>query len=97
MAKDDILDIMGSSRGPKIDPLSYPQIKCDKCGHNVFRSGIIVYNVPGLAVGNGSEDIHYPLPVYVCDKCGTIMKSYRDELEKIEKEKEDKPKSNLIL
>lgn len=96
MAKDDILDMVGS-RGPKIDPTSYPQIKCDKCGHNVFRNGLVIYNIPGLAIGNGSEDIHYPVPVYVCDKCGEIMKAYRDEIEQIEKEKEEKPKSSLIL
>lgn len=96
MVKDDLLGGLG--KGPQIDPMEYPQIKCDKCGHNVFRHGVIVYNIPGLAVGAGSEDMHYPLPVYVCDNCGTIMKSYRDELEKIEKEKEDKSKtSSLIL
>ena len=96
MAKDDILDMVGS-RGPKIDPTSYPQIKCDKCGHNVFKVGYVVYNIPGIAVGNGFEDMHYPLTVYICDKCGTIMKDYREEIEKIEQEKEEKPKSSLIL
>ena len=41
MAKDDILGGMGVSRGPMVDPTKYPRITCDKCGHHVFRSGVI--------------------------------------------------------
>jgi len=84
MAKDDLI----GSRGPSIDPTKYPQIKCDKCGHNVFTSGVIIYNIPGVAVGTGTDDFHYPMPVYICQKCGTIIKYLRDEIEKIEAEKE---------
>jgi DNA-directed RNA polymerase subunit RPC12/RpoP len=84
--KDDLLNGLG--HGPKVDPTRYPQVKCDKCGHNVFRSASIIYNVPGVVMGTGTEDIPWPVPVYVCDKCGTIIKTVRDELDKIEAEKE---------
>ena len=99
MAKDDLIG--GIGRGPMVDPTRYPKLKCDKCGYDIFRSATIIYNVPGVVLGNGTEDIPYPIPVYVCDKCGTVIKSVRDELEKIEKEKEQKSESikstSLIL
>ena len=91
MGKDDILDGMG--RGPMVDPTKYPMVKCDKCGHHIFRSASIIYNIPGLVVGNGSEDMPWPVPVYVCDKCGEIIKTVRDELDKIEEEKAKKGES----
>lgn len=85
--KDDLLGKMNN--GPRIDPTKFPQVKCDKCGHNVFTSGYVIYNVSGLAVGAGTEDYPYPLPVYICAKCGEIRKDMREEIEKIEKEKEE--------
>ena len=85
--KDDLIDGMG--RGTRIDPTKFPQVKCDKCGHNVFNSAYVIYKVSGLAMGTGTEDYPYPLPVYTCAKCGTIMKDLREEIEKIEKEKEE--------
>ena len=87
MAKDDLLD--GLNRGPQIDPTRYPRLKCDKCGHDIFRDGYIIYNIPGMVIGTGTNDYPYPLHVYICDKCGEIIKSVRDELDKIEKEKEN--------
>ena len=85
--KDDLIDGMG--RGPQIDPMKYPQIKCDKCGHNTFRQETIMYNIPGVALGADTGDIPWPLPVYVCSKCGTIIKSVREEIEKAEQKIKD--------
>lgn len=97
--KDDLIDGMG--RGPQIDPMKYPQIKCDKCGHNTFRQETIMYNIPGFALGAGAGDIPYPIPVYVCAKCGTIIKAVREEIEKAEAEakenKEATKGTSLIL
>ena len=91
--KDDLVQGMP----PQIDPMAYPQIVCDKCGHNTFRREVIMYNIPGVVLGAGTGDIPYPLPVYVCAKCGTIIKAVRDEIEASKKENEDKPKTTLIL
>lgn len=97
--KDELLDSLGSSRGPIINPLKYPQITCDKCGHNIFRSGIMFFNIPGFIAGTGTEDYQYPLPVYICDKCGEVIKYLRDEIDKgVEKAKKEESKgSSLIL
>lgn len=96
--KDDLIDGMG--RGPQIDPMKYPQIKCDKCGHNTFRQETIMYNIPGIALGAGSGDIPYPIPVYVCAKCGTIIKAVREEIEKAEakaKENKEEAKGTTLI
>ena len=97
MGKDDLL----GGRGPQIDPMAYPQIKCDKCCHNTFRQETIMYNIPGVALGAGTGDIPYPIPVYVCSKCGTIIKAVREEIEKAEEKvqanKEATKGTTLIL
>jgi DNA-directed RNA polymerase subunit RPC12/RpoP len=97
MGKDDLL----GGRGPQIDPMAYPQIKCDKCGHNTLRQETIMYNIPGVALGAGTGDIPYPIPVYVCAKCGTIIKAVREEIEKAEEKvqanKEATKGTTLIL
>lgn len=98
MNNNDILGAM-SAPGPKIDPTKFPRITCDKCGHYVWRSGVIMYNIPGVVIGNGTEDVPYPVPVYTCDKCGEVIKFVRDELEKIEsdKEKNDKNSGSTLI
>lgn len=90
-----------AGRGPQVDPMAYPQIKCDKCGHNTFRQETIMYNIPGVALGAGTGDIPYPIPVYVCSKCGAIIKAVREEIEKAEQKAKDKQEAakgtSLIL
>lgn len=61
--------------GPKIDPRDYPSIKCNKCGGIVFRNGVVLKELPGTLVGNGTEPVTVPLQVLICDKCGSILKS----------------------
>lgn len=86
-----------TGRGPSIDPMMYPQITCDKCGHNTFRQETLMYNIPGVVIGAGTGDIPWPLPIYVCAKCGTIIKSIRNELEAANKKAKSENTSNLIL
>ena len=84
--------------GPKFNPLNYENIKCDKCGNETFESAFIIKNIPGLVLGQGNEDIQYPMDVVVCKKCGAIMKDYRKEY-KLEEfaEKKEENKGGLIL
>lgn len=93
--RDDLIGNMGP--GPQIDPTRYPQIKCDLCGHNTFRQEVIMYNIPGVALGAGGGDIPYPIPVYVCAKCGAIIKPVREEIEEAAKNAEEKKETSLIL
>ena len=81
----------------KLNPYKYPQITCDNCGHNIFRSGVVLNKIPGIVAGTGTDDIEYPTPVYICDKCGTMLKSYRYDIEQLSKVEEESKKSSLIL
>ena len=74
--------------GPKIDPRDYPTVKCNKCGGIVFINGVILKEIPGAVVGNGTKPVIVPQPVLVCNKCGTILKDDIDAY-KIEKDLED--------
>ena len=98
--KDDILGTIGA-QGPQFDPTQYPQITCDKCGHNLFKREVLMYDIPGVVLGAGSGNIPWPVPVYVCAKCGTIIKAVREELEtsakKAAENKESIKGTTLIL
>ena len=73
--KDDLL----KGNGPVVNPLKYPTTKCEKCGCELFEEKIMIFNIPGLVAGTGSDDYPYPFPVLVCSKCGEI-ESYNMEI-----------------
>jgi len=79
------------------NPYKYPQITCDNCGHNIFQPAMVLNLIPGIVAGTGKEDMEYPTPVYICAKCGTMLKSYRDDIEKLSKIEEESKKSPLII
>ncbi len=78
--------------GPKVDPRDYPTKRCSKCGGIIFKSCMILKEIPGAVVGQGGEPIMYPLQVLVCDNCGAILdediKAYKLEKEFNEPNKE---------
>ena len=80
-----------------INPYKYPRVTCDNCGHNIFQSAVVLNKIPGIVAGTGTEDIEYPTQVFICAKCGTMLKSYRDDFEKLSKVEEEPKKSSLIL
>lgn len=88
--KDDLL----MTPTPKVNPLKYPSVKCDNCGGEVFEEKYIIKKIPGMIVGNGTEDITYPIPVLVCSKCGTIEKTNRELIEKGNKYQEEHKENN---
>ena len=49
--------------------------KRDKCKHDIFEKKYIIKKV----IQNGQE-FDAPMPVFVCAKCGTIIKSMREDL-----------------
>lgn len=84
-----------------VNPLKYPSVVCDKCGHNVWTQAYVIQKIPGVVIGSGAADENYPIPVFVCAKCGEIMKEIRDNIEKGKKYQEDQKEaskgSSLIL
>lgn len=81
---------------PNVNPLNYPSESCS-CGNEVFIPGIIFKKVPGVVVGQGSEEVQVPIKVFVCSKCGELSPIDKETLEKNKKVQEDVKKSNLII
>ena len=82
----------------RINPLKYPNIKCE-CGCEIWNSGVILKRIPGLEIGQGTEDQFLDLPVYYCSKCGKILPEYREiyKLDQSAQVEEPSKKSSLIL
>jgi len=90
-----------NSGGPVVNPLKYPLSKCEKCGYEIFEEKLVVAKIPGVVVGNGKDDVNYPIPILVCANCGEPEPSYQELLDKAkayrEKNETETNKSGLIL
>lgn len=75
-----------------------PNVVCPKCGSKVFREAIILKKLPALVSPTGKEEL-YPIPVYVCDKCGTIPDEFvnKSAAKEILGETEEKKEESSIL
>lgn len=83
----------------QINPLDYPNVKCDKCGNEVFKEAYIMKKIPSTVTG-AKDDTLAPIPVLVCSKCGAIMEDYRKQLnldENGHQLENKKSTNNLIL
>ena len=73
---------------PAVNAFSYPTIKCDNCGCEIFHKGVIFKDIPNIVMGF-SEPGSSPVPaaqIYYCAKCCTILKADREQLEKEEEQ-----------
>lgn len=50
--------------------LDSPNVVCE-CGSKLFHEAIVLKKVSALISPTGKEEL-YPIPVYVCEKCGKI-------------------------
>lgn len=82
---------------PKVNPLDYPSDKCSNCGNEVFIPGIIFKTVPGLELGQGTENVQVPIKVFVCSKCGELSNYDKEILDAHAKTKESLKNSNIII
>lgn len=85
----------------QINPFAYETLKCSECGNETFIPGVIFKKVPGVMVGDASEEfVPIPIKVGICSKCGAISHADKKMIEEQEKRagqtKKDN-KSNLIL
>lgn len=81
----------------RVNPLDYPSIPCDKCGCEFYKQVVVFKKIPGVAVGSGSEPVIYPIPVYVCEKCGELMSEYKKDMDNEKDSKASQTNSNIIL
>ena len=54
-----------------MNPLTYPNLKCHKCGNQIFTQKFIIKEISGLQMGTGVNKTLTPIPIFVCDKCGS--------------------------
>lgn len=64
-----------TNQSQQADPRTLDNQCCDKCKHDIFEKKYIIKKV----IQNGQE-FDAPMPVFVCAKCGTIIKSMREDL-----------------
>lgn len=87
----------GNTFTPKVNPLDYPSDKCSACGNEVFIPGVIFKVIPGLELGQGTEDVQVPIKVFVCSKCGELSNLDKETLQHHNDVKEQVSKSGLII
>lgn len=68
-----------------VNPLDYPSIPCDSCGCEYFEQAMVFKKIPGVLLGTGAEHQVYPIPVFVCKKCGDLMPEYKEEIKPSDK------------
>lgn len=74
------------------DPSLLPNQKCDKCQHTIFDNKYIIKKVKQ----NGQE-YDMPISIFVCAKCGTVLKSMREELHMDEFATDNKKQTSTLI
>lgn len=62
---------MDKIQQPKIGLDQTSAVKCEKCGHEVFREALMLRKVSAILTGTGQPGI-IPIPVFECTKCGHV-------------------------
>lgn len=52
-----------------------PNVVCPNCGNKVFVEAAILKKLSPILSPTGKEEL-YPIPVFVCSKCGTVPEEY---------------------
>ena len=63
---------------PNVNPLEYPTVKCS-CGNEIYIPGVIFKDIPGIALGQGTDNVQVPIKIFYCSKCGKLSK-YDEEM-----------------
>ena len=79
------------------DPFDYPDWTCPECGHNVFTPGVVFKKVPGLILGEGAEDIPFPIKVATCQKCGALFPCDKEAFDNAAKKKENNNSGSSLI
>lgn len=58
--------------------LDAPFEVCPNCGGKYFKEVMMFKKISKIQAAT-PEDILFPIPVYVCDKCGEIAPSYKED------------------
>ena len=61
------------------DIIEAENIVCDKCGSPIFKPAMVLKKVPGVVLGMGVEPIAMPIEVMVCNQCGELAPTIKEE------------------
>lgn len=53
---------------------------CPKCGGKIYREAVVFKKISKLLTATQNDTI-YPIPVYICDKCGELAPSIKSDPE----------------
>ena len=83
----------------RINPFEYPEVKCNKCGCNIFTTGITYRAIPGLVVGQ-TGTVYADFMVTYCTKCHELSPMSKEMFNKVLGEQPEPKKennSNIII
>ena len=60
------------------DILDSKSAVCDECQNQVFKNEFLIKVISPLVSPTGKE-LHVPIPVFACSKCGHVNKSFMPE------------------
>lgn len=56
--------------------LTAPNVVCQVCGNKFFKEVYALKRVSAILSPTGEEEL-FPIPMYACDKCGTIPEEFQ--------------------
>jgi len=59
------------------DIMESPNVVCE-CGNKVFVEGYVIKRISRILTGS-PEDTLYPIPLYVCSKCGKVPTEFLEK------------------
>lgn len=91
-------------QGPRVNITQTSGCICGKCEHNTFTEQLLLRKVSKFVAGS-PDDLHIPVPIFVCAKCGEIYsKALPPELKALLNggddvdviEEEEKPQAKIV-
>lgn len=82
-----------------------PNVVCPNCGNKIFVEAAILKKLSPILSPTGKEEL-YPIPVFVCSKCGTVPEEYTskpnakyifNEETEAKSDQEEQKESTLIM
>lgn len=82
-----------------------PNVVCPNCGNKIFVEAAILKKLSPILSPTGKEEL-YPIPVFVCSKCGTVPEEYTskpnakyifNEETETKSDQEEQKESTLIM
>ena len=78
----------------KLEPSTCKTITCE-CGHDIFTRGVVIKEVPAMALGPESKLTYSYVEILYCQKCGLFSKGSDEVYTHVTKGKEKTEDDNV--